>query len=253
VKKRAALILVAASFFTGCATAPTVDTKAGASAHMQLGISYLRQNNIPMAMRELSEASQLDPDNPEVDLGFGFAYQARGEHNEAEKHFRNAIRKKRNYPEAHNGLGSSLSFQGKSAEALKEFEIAAHDVYYNTPDIAWYNMGQEYRRMRDFRKADEMYAKALAANDRNFDAHLMRVATMIEDKRVDDAASWLELAISRNPSFIQGQIELGKIYMMQGRKDAARKAFTDASAASTDIAVRRQMADFLNKLESGKR
>ncbi|HEY5996801.1 MAG TPA: tetratricopeptide repeat protein [Candidatus Deferrimicrobiaceae bacterium] len=239
----------------GCAGVQptTIDKKAGANSRMQMGISYLRQNNIPMAMRELDEASRLDPDNPEVDLGFGFAYQARGEHDVAERHFRNAIRKRPGYPEAYNGLGTSLSFQGKSDEALKAFETAAKNVYYLTPEMAWFNMGEEYRRRKNYPKAESMYGKAVSSNDKFFDAHLARAAVRVEEKRLEEAASGLEGAVSRNPGFIQGQVELGRIYMRLGRNDAARKVFKDASAGTGDPAIRRLAAEYLNLLGGKKK
>lgn len=220
---------------------------------MQMGISYLRQNNIPMAMRELSEASKLDPDNPEIDLGFGFAYQARGEHDIAERRFRDALRKKPDYPEAHNGLGSSLSFLGRSDEALKEFEIAARDVYYISPELAWFNMGEEYRRRKQYGKADEMYGKAISLNDRFLDAHLARASVRLEENRPGDAAAGLESALSRNPGFIQGQIELARIYTKLARREEARKLLMDVSANTGDAALRRKVAEMLNLLEATKR
>jgi type IV pilus biogenesis/stability protein PilW len=249
------LLPLALLLLAGCAgVQPSpVDKKSGANARMQMGISYLRQNNIPMAMRELAEASRLDPDNPEVDLGFGFAYQARGEHDVAEKHFRAAIRKRPGYPEAYNGLGTSLSFQGKSEDALKAFEVAARDVYYLTPEMAWFNMGEEYRRMKRYPKADEMYGKAISANDRFLDAHLARAAVRVEEKRLDDAAATLEGAISRNSGFIQGQVELGRIYMRLGRNDDARKMFKDASSGTGDPAIRRLAAEYLTLLDGKKK
>lgn len=238
----------------GCAGVQpsAIDKKAGADAHMQMGISYLRQNNIPMAMRELAEASRLDPDNPEVELGFGFAYQARGEHDVAERHFRAAIRKRPAYPEAYNGLGSSLSFQGKSDEALKAFETAAKDVYYLTPEMAWFNMGEEYRRRKNPSKAEEMYGKAVSSNDKFLDAHLALAAVRVEGKRFEAAANGLEGAVSRNAGFIQGQVELGRIYMRLGRNDDARKMFRNASAGTGDPAIRRLAAEYLNLLDVKK-
>ncbi len=246
-------IALAALLASGCASSPQIDRKAGAGAHMQMGITYLRQNNIPMAMRELSEASQLDPDNPEVELGFGFAYQARGENDVAERHFRAAISRKPDYPEAHNGLGSSLSFQGKSDEALREFEIAAKDVYYISPELAWFNMGEEYRRLKRYSKADEMYGKAISVNDKFLDAYLARTSVLVEEKRIAEGVNLLEGAVSRNPGFIQGQMELGRLYVNLERREDARKIFMNILATNNDPAIRRQVADQLNLIDSTKR
>lgn len=246
-------ILLATALLAGCAAAPPIEKKTEASARMQMGISYLRQNNVPMAMQELSEASRLDPANPEIDLGIAFAYQARGDHKEAERHFRTALRKKPRYPEAHNGLGSSLSFLGKSDEALREFEAAAADVYYTTPELAWFNMGEEYRRLRQLSRADEMYGNAIRANGSFMDAYLMRAVVRGEERRWDDAASTLEEAVRRDPTFAQGWLELGRIYVRLERKADARTAFRNVSVNTSDVALRRQAADHINLLDAVSR
>lgn len=244
------IALAVASLLAGCAAAPPVEKRNEAAARMQMGISYLRQNNVPMAMRELAEASRLDPGNAEIDLGIAFAYQARGDHKEAERHFRTALRKRPGYAEAHNGLGSSLSFLGRSDEALREFEAAARDVYYTTPELAWFNMGEEYRRLRQYAKADEMYGNAIRANGDYIDAYRMRAAVRGEDQRWEEAAETLEAAVGRNPGHAHAWFELGRVYVRLGRSEDARKAFRNATANTSEPALRRQAADHINLLDA---
>ncbi|MCL2103040.1 MAG: hypothetical protein FWH25_03280, partial [Syntrophorhabdaceae bacterium] len=72
---------IAAWLFSSCATFGGVSEahKKEADARMMMGVTYLHQENIPMAMRELIRASELDPTNAEVDMILGMAYRARGD------------------------------------------------------------------------------------------------------------------------------------------------------------------------------
>ena len=74
---------VAGALFLACST-PSADMKREASARMQMGVTYLEQRNLPSAMRELTRAAELDPDNSEIDMTLGLAYQARGDFGKAE-------------------------------------------------------------------------------------------------------------------------------------------------------------------------
>jgi len=65
---------------------------------MRMGVTYLDQRNLPMAMRELVKASELDPENAEIDMMIGLVYQARGDLPKAEEHLRRAIARSRITP-----------------------------------------------------------------------------------------------------------------------------------------------------------
>jgi len=98
-----------------------------------------------MAMRELVKASELDPENAEIDMMIGLVYQARGDLPKAEEHLRRAIGKKPDYADARNNLGIVLAQRMKWDEAIREFEAAAANVMYTTPERAYFNLGEAYR------------------------------------------------------------------------------------------------------------
>jgi len=101
-------LAAAAWLLSGCA-APTEAQRKEADARMHMGVTYLRQNNLPMAMKELMRASELDPTNPEIDMMIGLVYRARGEGGKAEENLRRAIGKRKDFADAHNNLGIVLA------------------------------------------------------------------------------------------------------------------------------------------------
>lgn len=247
--RRALPYLAAACVAIFAACAPVApERKKEAAARMQMGVTYMEQRNLPSAMRELTKASELDPENPEIDVALGLAYQTRGDLRKAEGYFRDAIGKRPDYAEAHNDLGIVLSQQGKGEEAIREFEAAAANVLYPTPEWAYYNMGEEYRRRKDAGRAEEMYRRAIRMNDRYVDAYLRLALLQAERERLDDAGRTLEVCVALSPAAAPAWMELGRIYSSLGKTRSARQAFENALANSNDPVLRKQATDSLNVL-----
>ena len=244
--------LATAALLLGCA-APSPARKKEAAARMQMGMTYLEQRNVPSAMRELTVASELDPGNPEIDMAFGLAYQTRGDLGKAEEYFRRAVRKKPDYAEAHNNLGIVLSHLGRGDEAIREFEAAASNVLYPTPEIAYYNLGEEYRRRNDFRKAEEMYRRSISANDRYADAYLRLALLQADRGQRAEAVRTLEACVAMVPDFAPAWLDLGHAYRSLGRTGAANEAFRKVLANTTDPTLRKQASDAIDASGQGKR
>lgn len=242
------LPIVSCALLLACAAAPTPEMQKEALARMQMGMTYLEQRNIPSAMRELTKASELDRENPEIDVALGLAYRTRGDIGKAEEYFRKALVKRPDYAEAHNNLGIVLSQLGRGDEAIREFEAAASNVLYPTPEAAYYNMGEEFRRRRDTIKAEEMYRRSIAVNDRYVEAYA-RLALLQGDRgQREEAARTLEACVAVDPTFAPGWLDLGRAYLSLGRQQEAQTAFRNALANSPDPALRKQASDSLNAL-----
>ena len=238
--------------FLSCAT-PTPDMKKEASARMQMGVTYLQQKNLPAAMRELTRAKELDPDNPEIDMSLGLAYQARGDLGKAEEYLRSAIRKKPDYAEAHNNLGFLLSLQGRSEEAIREYEKAVSNVLYPTPEYAYYNMGKEYVRLKDLGKAELMYQRAIGLNPSFVDAYRDLAMVQAEKGKWQDSERTLGRLVEVAPSYSGGWMDLGRLYLRMSQPGKALEAFRKALSTTDDPALRAEIAGYINVLERRNR
>jgi type IV pilus assembly protein PilF len=247
------LMIFSCAALLACAAAPTPEMQKEAVARMQMGMTYLEQRNLPSAMRELTKASELDSYNPEIDVALGLAYRTRGDLGKAEEYFRKALGKRPDYAEAHNNLGIVLSQLGRGDEAIREFEAAASNVLYTTPEGAYYNMGEEFRRRRDMKKAEEMYRRSIAMNDRYVESYL-RLALLQGDRgQWEDAARTLEACVAVDPAYAPGWLDLGRAYLSLGRQQDAHKAFRNALTNTADPALRKQASDSLNALGKDSR
>jgi type IV pilus biogenesis/stability protein PilW len=241
-----------AAILASCA-GPSADRKKEADARMRMGVTYIEQRNIPMAMRELAKASELDPGNPDVEMALGLAYQARGDQSKAEEHLRRAIDKKPDYADARNNLGIVLAERKAWDEAIREFEAAAANVMYTTPERAYFNLGEAYRAKGDPARAEGAYRRALQANDRYAPAYTALSGVLGGQGKWNDAASILTRCVEILPDYTPGWMELGRAYLRLSRPADALKAFDKVLTVSGDPEERKQAAGYVRLLESGKR
>jgi len=241
-----------AAILAGCA-GPSADRKKEADARMRMGVTYLEQRNLPEAMRELTKASELDPDNPEVEMALGLAYQGRGDLSKAEEHLRRAIDKKPDYADARNNLGIVLAERKAWDEAIREFEAAAANVMYTTPERAYFNLGEAYRAKGDSTNAEGSYRRAIRANEGYAPAYTALSGVLGAQGKWNDAASILARCVQVLPDYAPGWMELGRAYLRLSRPADALKAFDKVLEVSSDPEVRRQAASYVTLLGSGKR
>lgn len=246
---RVAAAVLAVLFLAGCASR-TPNMKAEAKARMEMGVNSLRQNDLHAAMTELTKASELDPDNAEVDMVLGLVYQGRGDLKNAEKCLRRAIGKKPDYAEAHNNLGFVYSRQGRSKEAIREYEKAVGNVLYPTPEVAWTNMAEDYRRLKDAKKAEEAYRKALSSNPGYLAAYRGLSGLQMETNRWPDAAKTLGQCTASAPGFWPCWMDLGSVQLRLGKKREALASFRQVLGGSKDPATRKKAAEYVNLLQN---
>ena len=246
------VVCLCAGILAGCA-ASSVDRKKEADARMRMGVTYLGQRNLPMAMRELAKASELDPENAEVDMTLGLAYQARGDLSKAEEHLRRAIDKNPEYADARNNLGSVLAGRKAWDEAIREFEAAAANVMYTTPERAYFNLGETYRSKGDPANAERAYRRALRANELYAPAYVALSAVLGGQGKWKDAASVLTRCVEVLPDYASGWMELGRAWLRLSRPAEALNAFDNVLAVSSDPEERKQAAGYVTLLGSGKR
>src|SRR4030042_1966940 len=159
LRTRGWLLLSFVVLVSGCAT--TSDSKKKAEAKENLGNSLLRDGRYQDALKELIEASELEPNSPTVHFSIGRGYQGVREHERAISHYRKSLQLRPNYSDAWNNLGVSYGTMGNYDMAIEAFRKAANDPLYRTRFLAYENMGAAYHSKGDYRTAIESYRKAV--------------------------------------------------------------------------------------------
>lgn len=138
-------------------------SKTTAELRMDLGMAYLQQNNLALALKELLIAQDLDASNPFIQNNLGIVYYLRDKYEISLKHFQNAVNLKPNFTEARNNLGRTQIELKKYAEAEKNLKAVVSDLTYEGLNKGYFNLGLLYFNQQKYQQALPQFQKSLKA------------------------------------------------------------------------------------------
>lgn len=143
---------------------PGVDLKEAARINTQLGVDYMRKNQMEFALSKLKRAVDQDPEYALAHSTLAFCYAKMGEQDLAEKEYRRALNLEPDNGSIRNNFGVFLCGQDKAVEARRLLLDAAKDKAYATPEAAWTNAGVCSRKQKDLETAESDFREALKLN-----------------------------------------------------------------------------------------
>ena len=171
------------------------------SSHVALGLTLLQANEAVAAAASFAKAVAEQPDYPEAHMLLG-ASLFKGDEKAKTKalaEVEKAIVQRKHYPEAHNMKGDMLSAEGKTDEALAEYEKAVNEAPMFGQ--AWSSAANLYYLKKDYAKSAEDYARALEADPNSQDACYGLGLALEQQGRVADAITAIQhgLNLDKNP------------------------------------------------------
>jgi len=169
-------------------------------------------------------------------LGALQLHRSRAETEEAVLHFKDALRLKSDYYEAHYNLGQAFNELGRDGEAATAFR-AALAIRPRIPH-PHRNLAVALMKLGRFDEAVVALRAAIVAEPNAADLHNDLSAALMQLGQFDAAAAEARIAIRLSPSFADAHFNLGVSLMRLGRRDEAlieflstlRVAPNDASA-----------------------
>lgn len=166
------LLLVMIISMTACVkTTPPEKNARAAELNVRLGVNYLQSGNFKLANRKLKKALAQNPRSSLVQWTNALLEEKLDHPEEAESHYKKAVKLNRNDSEAYNNYGAFLCRQQRVDEALQAFESAVNNPLYSTKDYAYTNAGiclNEQGRKDEakayFLKALEIHPPSASAN-----------------------------------------------------------------------------------------
>lgn len=227
MKRKILGTLVAISFLTGLfACGPSLAQKKDQSAiHYRLGVVHLNERNLADALKELTKSVEIYPDDPTYHDALGLAYLAKGMHKEALQSMDRALALNSEYSEAHVNKSAVYMDQRRWPEAIDESRAALKNIFYRTPEFAWFNMGWSYYNMGEMEKAVESYSRAVAANPSYAQAWYSMGLAYEKMNRTKDAVASYEKATSAFPGYLDAYFSMGMALVKARDKAGAVKAF----------------------------
>jgi tetratricopeptide (TPR) repeat protein len=152
-----------------CKKALKADEKS-IPAMVALANAYAARKRFELARMVLENARQVDETDPAIWNRLGFVEMALGNRPQAIENFKTAASLRPDYSEAHANYGAILADADDFSGAAQELELAVK--YAPRSAATWLDLGNAFRGMQAFEKAEAAYQKALqfdpSLNDARF-------------------------------------------------------------------------------------
>ncbi len=189
-------------FFVACASMSGEEELQRSSAHYELGVSYLNENNIQPAFVEFQKALEYNSRNKEALDAIGLIYFLKLEdYPKAVTYFERALKEDKNYAEAWNHLGSAYEKTGRYPEAAEAYKTALANPFYKSAEKAFYNLGRTYYRMRRYDASLEAYKESVKRFSDFYPPYYGIALCYNALGRYGDAATALRKAIELDPEY----------------------------------------------------
>lgn len=192
-------VTVAVWGLMGCAGNPGVAGQGGvrqerseqaqraAGIRLQLAVGYYEQRQLSVALEEIRQALQSDPDFADAYSMRGLIYMDMGEARLAEESFQQALRLSPNNPDFNNNYGWFLCQNGRPAQSIAYFENALKVRSYQSPAKALNNAGACSLKLNDKASAEKYFTQAFQYDPGNV-ATNASLAKLFFDRRDYDRA-----------------------------------------------------------------
>ncbi len=192
IKKGLAIVLL--PLLVSCVTVGdrVPDNIKASAINVQLGMGYMRQNNMEQASAKLTKALSQDPDSASAHNAYAILQERLLQNEKAEEHYRIATEIDPDNSEAANNYGTFLCRNKREADSEKYFLKALKNPLYKTPEFAYTNAALCLDRIDQRIRAKEYLQKALAARN-NFSTALIAMARInFEEGNYSDAKLYLD-------------------------------------------------------------
>lgn len=220
-----ALLVGALALMSACATVQEPDKKAikKAEYHYKLGANYFAEHLIPQSIRELLLSLEQNPHNPDAHHLLGFIYMGRRNYPEAIRYFRTAIEQRPDFYICLNNLGTAFIASARWEEAVALYEDLVTKPMYNTPELAYNNLGWAYYNLGQYERAQEHLEMAVFLKEELCLAYNNLGLTYLKLNNPVGADRAFNNAITRCPHFTEPHFHLAQL--MRSRNDPRARFF----------------------------
>jgi tetratricopeptide (TPR) repeat protein len=187
--------------------------------------------------------------NPEAwvaHYNLGSVLSQEGRSNEAIRHYRKAARIKPDYPLVHNNLGLELRMQGRHGEAIRHFAEALRLAPGFTK--AHVNLGSTLMDLDRHEQANVHFRRALRIDPDFAGAHFNLGVALHDQGRTALAIAHLGHALQLDPGFATAHVKLGEVLRAEGAVEEAIAHFAKAlSLAPGSLAAHYQLGVTLDE------
>lgn len=240
-KRRSPLLLVASALLVcACSGPDPIEQASQAEFHYKLANNHFYEQQVIMALRELTTCLKLNPDHPDAHHLMGFIFFGRKEYAESEQHFRRALALRGGFHEARANLGALLMATRRWAEAIEVLEPLVNATLYATPWVVHNNMGYSYMQLGKGANALKHFRMALFHNPK-FCLGYNNIGTLYQKQGDTELAiDYLKRATGRCNRYAEPHFHLGEIYTAMGMHAEAASEFKECFQDAPESPVGRR-------------
>jgi type IV pilus assembly protein PilF len=203
------------SVLMACSTKENLEQqKALGEASRNLGEAYLREGKYSAALRELTKAETMTPDDYFLQFDLGLAYLYKDDTDKAIYHFKKSLAIKNNYGPARNNLGNAYAAKKDWDKAIEQYEIVISNLLYATPQFTYSNLGFAYYHKKEYGRSEQYFKKALEITSDFARAIFGLAKTYIATGRISLGIEKLEFAVAKHPDNASLHFELAEAYKL---------------------------------------
>lgn len=197
-----------------------------AHAHQMLGLIAFGMEQYESAVKAMTEAVRLQPENQQFLLNFIEVLRKAGQVEQAITVGKRVVKANPGNPAAHSNLG--LAYY--DLEDLIEAEASQQRAVALDPDFgpALNNLGSIARDNGDLDQAITYYRNGLRANPEYVEVANNLTSVLIESEQFDEARNIAEAQLKKTPNNSPMQRNMGRIHMFANDLDSAETAFRNA-------------------------
>jgi Tfp pilus assembly protein PilF len=222
----------------------TQPASESADYHYILGVTALNEQNPTEALKEFLQAEKYDARDAEIQAGLAQAYWLKKAHGLAEQHMLKAI-KTSDDPKYHNNLGALYLSMARYDDAIREFQIAADDLLFDRPEMAWTGIGLANSQKQDYQAAQSAYQKAMELNASYYMAPFRLGELYYNQGRPVEALDMFTRSIKLAPGFVDGHYWQGLVYMKMKDTEKAKMAFHEVVRLAPEGETARLAGNYL--------
>jgi predicted TPR repeat methyltransferase len=189
-------------------------------------LTAIQANQMPEALALLQKAVCFTPRDPSLHNNLANVYKKMGAFNDAEKHYKEAIRLNPNYAEAHHNLANCYAQKNLFSEALSHYTQALHIA----PDyaLAHYHLGLLFIAYQKKEAAQIQFNNVLELNPEFTEAHFYLGLLALDHEQYAEAKLYFEKSITLGMSHPSVYVNLGVVALKEKEGQKAIDYFTKA-------------------------
>jgi Tfp pilus assembly protein PilF len=242
-----AILICAAFFATGCSTGKKKVNDG--EVHYLLGLSYLKEQNPTLALREFLLAQEFHPRDAEIQAALGQAYQLKKAYPQAEGHYLRALKLSKDDPKHQNNLAALYLDMQRWEDAVIYFRRASSNLLFTAPELALSGMGYAYFNLGKYPEAAASFRDALAFEPRYPQARLGLGEVFFARDEIEPAIAEFRQALVVAPDYAMAHYKLGLTYLKVREIGKARDSFRQVVRLVPDSDIGQLAANYLNLLK----